>query len=106
ADAADRKTTRRQPLIRIVGAERQAILGARGEHAIGLARAARHEVIDHHAEIGLGPVENDRIAAGRETGGIETGDKSLCRSLFVAGGAVDLSGEKKTRKPFRLERWL
>ena len=56
-----------QPLVGVVGAELQAELGARREHAIGLGNPARNEVVDHHAEVPLGPRNDERIcrAAGR-----------------------------------------
>ena len=37
---------------------------------------------------------------------VETCKKSLCRSLFVACGAVDLAGEKQSAQTFRLQRRL
>ena len=49
-----------QPLVGIIGPQAQPIFGARGEHAIRLGNAARHEIVDHHAEVGLGPVEGNR----------------------------------------------
>ena len=64
-DAAQRNALIGQALIGIVGAQRQTILGARGEHAIGLGDAAGHEVVDHHAEIAVGAVEHDRVGARR-----------------------------------------
>ena len=54
SDAADVDAERRQPLVGIVGAKRKAVLGAAGEHAIGLGHAAGDEVVDHHAEIAVG----------------------------------------------------
>ena len=65
ADAAERNTPVRQALIGIVGAQRQPIFGARGEHAIGLGDAAGDEIVDHHAEIAFGAVEHDRRARRR-----------------------------------------
>ena len=58
ADAAERDALVGQPLVGVVGAQRQAIFGARGEHAIGLADALGDEIVDHHAEIGFGAVED------------------------------------------------
>ena len=54
ADAADFRPSRRQALVGVVGAQAQPVLGARGEHAVGLGDAARHQVVDHHADIGVG----------------------------------------------------
>ena len=59
ADAADRDALSGQPLIGIVGAQRQPIFGARGEHAVRLGDAARDQIVDHHAEIAFGAIEDD-----------------------------------------------
>ena len=50
-----------KPLVGIVGAQRQAILRPRGEHAVRLGDAAGHEVVDHDADIAVGPVEDDSV---------------------------------------------
>ena len=106
ADAADGNSFRGQALVRVVGPQRQPIFGARGEHAIRLADAARHQVVDHHADVGLRAIENDLGPLAGARGGIEACNKSLCRRFFVAGGAVDLAGEKKSAQPFGLQRRL
>ena len=54
---------RREAAVGIVGAQGQAVLGTAGEHAVGLGHAARDEVVDHDAEIGLAAVEDERVAA-------------------------------------------
>ena len=64
-DAAERDALAGQPLVGIVGAQRQPVLGARGEHAIGLGDAAGDQVVDHHAEIAFGAVEHDRARRRR-----------------------------------------
>ncbi len=54
-----------QAPVGIVGAQRQAIFGARREHPVRLAHPARHQVVDHDAEIGFSAIEHDwRRAAG------------------------------------------
>ena len=65
--------------------------------------AARHEIVDHHAEIAVGAVEHDRLAAAGGQCGVQTRNKSLCRSLFIAGRAVDLAGQKQPRQPLGLQ---
>ena len=42
-----------QAQVGIVLAQLQAVLGAAGEHAVRLGHAARHQVVDQHAEVGL-----------------------------------------------------
>ena len=65
ADAADRDALAGQPLIGVVGPQRQPIFGPRGEHPIRLGDAAGHQIVDHHAEIAFGAVEHDRPARRR-----------------------------------------
>ena len=62
-DAAGGDRLGRQPRRGIVGAQPKPIFGARGEHAIGLGNALEDEVVDHHADIGIGAVEEDRRRA-------------------------------------------
>ena len=104
ADAAERDPPARQPLIGIVGAQRQPIFGARREHAIRLADAAGHQIVDHDAEIAFGAIEDDRRAPPRSRRGIETGDQALRRSLLIAGGAVDLARQEQPRQALGLQR--
>src|SRR5690606_7228140 len=105
ADATDINAARRQALIGIVRPQNEAILRARGEHAVGLARAARYQVVDQYPDIRIGAVEQKAPcpAPGRK-GCVDAGDDALRRRLFVAGGAVDLSGEKQPLDAPRLER--
>ena len=96
ADAAERDALVGQPFVGVVGAQRQPVFGARGEHAIGFADALGGEIVDHHAEIGFGAVENraPSCAAGAARR-VEASDQPLRGRFLVAGGAVDLAGEKK-----------
>ena len=59
-DRADPEPQRGQPLVGIVGAQGQPVLGARGEHAVGLGGPAGHQIVDEDADIGVGPVEHER----------------------------------------------
>ena len=54
---------RGQPLVGIVGPQGQPVFGARGEHPVGLAGAAGHQIVDQHADIGVGAVERRAAAA-------------------------------------------
>ena len=103
ADATERDAFAGETLIGVVGAQLQTIFGARREHAVGLADAARHEIVDHHADVGFGAIENDFIAVTGQRGCVETGQKPLRRSLFVTGGAVDLASEKQPAQTFRFQ---
>ena len=104
-DQPQRQSGRRQTLVGIVGAQAQAVFGARGEHAIGLGDAARHQVVDHHAHIAVG-ARDDEIAptSGRLERGVDAGGDTLGARLLVAGGAVDLAGQEQPRQPLDLER--
>ena len=64
-DDAECLARRRQTPVGVVGPQRQPIFGARGEHAIGLADALRGQVVDQHADIGVGAVERPAARAGR-----------------------------------------
>ena len=102
-DAADRNPLPGQPLVRIVGPQGQPILGARGEHAVRLGDAAGHQVVDHHAEIAFGAVENDLGRRRRPRSRVEPRHQALRRGLLVAGGAVDLAGQEKPRQTLGLQ---
>ena len=92
-DAARVDPDRRQPLIGIVGAERKPVLGARGEHAIGLADTARDEVVDHDAHIAVGAPDDERLGAARGARRIQPGEQPLRRRFLIARRAVDLAGK-------------
>ncbi len=93
-----------QPHVGIVFAQLQPVFGAAGEHAIGLGDAARDEVIDQHAEVGLVPPRTPGILALHLQAGVDARQQPLCRRLFVAGGAVDLAGEKQAADRLGFER--
>ena len=76
-------------------AQRQPVFGARGEHAVGFGDAARHQIVDHHANIGLGAVEHRGALPGRRARRVQPGDQALRGGLLIAGRAVDLSGAEQ-----------
>ena len=96
ANATHRHASGSQAFIGVVGAERQPIFGARGEHAVGFADPARHQIVDHHANIGFGAIEGHWLPPGGASCSVQPGDEPLRRRLFIAGGAVDLAGEIQT----------
>ena len=82
ADTAERNAAVGQPLVGVVGAQRQPVLRPRGEHPVGLGDAAGHQIVDHHAEVAsvrgrtvIGP------AAAGPARGVETRDQPLGRRL-------------------------
>ena len=103
-DTAQRNAPARQALIGIVGAQSQPVFGTRCEHPIRLADAARHQIIDHDPEIAFRPIEQDWRRAGGTSRGVEAGDKALRGGLLIAGGAIDLPGEKQPAQALGLQR--
>jgi hypothetical protein len=76
------------------------VLRAGREHAVGLAaHAFRHQIVDQHADVALVAPENDRRFASDGAGRVDAGHQALSGRLFVAGRAVDLSGEKESGDP-------
>ena len=84
---------RRQAPIGIVMPQQQAVLGAAGEHAIRLVDAAGDEVVDHHAQVGFVAAKDQGIASLQRQCRVGAGQQSLGGRLFVARGAVELSGQ-------------
>ena len=103
-DATDLDARRRQPLVGIVGPQHKAVLGARRKHAVGLRRPQGHQVVDHDADIGLRPVEDEAVATARRQGGVDAGHQALGGGLFIAGGAVNLPGQEQPRRAPGLQR--
>ena len=61
---AELQGQRPQPLFGVVAAQLQAVLGARGEHAVRLGDLLGDQVVDQHAEVGLAAAER-QLAPGR-----------------------------------------
>ena len=95
-DEAEITAQRGQTLIGIVGPKAKAILGATGKHAIWLCYAVRGEIVDHHADIGLGAIDDELGQRQRGCGSVSAGHKALCSGLLITGGAVDLAGEEQS----------
>jgi len=89
-----------QTLIRIICAKEEAIFRTRGEHAIGLCHAFRNQIVNHHTDIGLAAVQNERLTRLCGEGGIRACHQALCRRLFISGRAVDLPREEQPRLRF------
>ena len=95
---------RRQPPVRVVGPQGQAVLRPRSEHPVGLVDAAGDQIVDQHADVAVGAVDGDGAAAGRPARRVQSGHQSLGGRLLVAGGAVDLAREEQTPRPAGLQR--
>ena len=92
-----------QALVGVIGPQGQAVLRPRGEHPVRFGDSAGYEIVDHHAEIAVGAVENDRLSVARGQCCIQACNNSLRRRLFIAGGAVDLASQEKPRQPLGLQ---
>ena len=95
-EQAEPLADRRQPPVGVVLAQQQPILGARGEHPVRLAAdSARHQVVDHHADIGLVAPQNQRRFAANLKRRVDSRHQTLRARFLVAGRAVDLAGEEQ-----------
>ena len=95
---------RRQALVGVVGPQRQSVLGPAGEHPVGLGHPACDQIVDHHADIGLVPAEDDRVRSGGGAGGVQPGEETLGPRLLIARGAVDLAGQIQSAPFLDLQR--
>ena len=97
---------RRQAQVGVVLAQQQAIFRAAREHPIRLARAARDEIVDQHADVGLVAARPPRRALLHAQRRIDAGEDALRGGLFVAGRAVDLAREEQAGDELRLQAVL
>src|SRR5690348_1213388 len=93
-----------QAQIGVVFSEQEPVLGAAGEHAIGLTRASRNEIIDEHPDVGLAPLGQPGVAASQCEGGIDPGYQSLGGGFLVTCRAIDLPREKQSLNVTCLQR--
>ncbi len=102
-DAAPGDPLSGQPQIGVVGPQRQAELGARGEHPIRLATPCVVRSSTITPKIGFGPVEpDDRLPAG-DAGGVDAGDQPLRAGFLITGRAVDLARQEQARQRPQLQ---
>ena len=85
-----------ETLISVIVAEEEAMLGAGGEHAVGVFDTFSHEVVDHNADEAVVAGEDDFGLIGRKAGSVDSGDDALPGGFFVAGCSVDLPGEEES----------
>ena len=62
-DQSDLVSDRREALIGIVLTQQKTILRARSHHPVRLTVFLRDQIVDQHADIGVGPVERHGCAA-------------------------------------------
>ena len=95
-----------QAQIGIVFAQQQAVFGARGEHAVRLARAQRDQIVDQYADVGFVTTRLPGIAPCARQPALMPASSPCARSLFVTGGAVDLAGEEQSLHMACFQRML
>ena len=78
-------------------------LRARGEESVGLIDAACDEVVDEHADVRTFAPQDERGAVAGAQPGIQPREDPLPTRFFVAGGAIDLSGEEQSVNRANLE---
>ena len=98
-DQTDPPADRRQPAVGVVVPQQQAVLGPASEHAVRLIDAPGDEVVDEHADIRLGAVQDQGVFAFHPERRVDAGHQPLRRCLLVAGRAVDLPREITARRP-------
>ena len=81
-------------MIRIIRAQQQAIFRAGRKHAVGLCDALCDQIINHHADIGLATVKDERLAGLRGEGSICPGHEALRGGFLITRRAVDLASEE------------
>ena len=101
--AADPDPKRGEPRIGVRRAQPQPIFRACSEHAVGFGHSLEREVVDHHRQIAVGPVERRGRKALLRTGGVQAGHEALRRSLFIARRAIDLARAIQPRQGAELE---
>src|SRR6185436_12454690 len=81
-----------EPEVSIVFTKHQAIFSAARKHAVGLADAARDEVVHQDAQIRFIPARTPGVSAERLQSGVKSGKQALRRRFLVSRRTVDLAG--------------
>ncbi len=102
-DETQRVRLRGESDIAVVVSQEKTMFCPTGEHAIGLGGTFRDEIVHENTEIGIGTGENQGRFSDELEGGIGSGEEPLPCGFFVAGGAVDLSGEVQVGDAFGFE---
>ena len=103
-DQADRPAELGQAEVGVVVPEQEPVLGAAGEHPVGLVDPPGHEVVDQDADVGLRAVDDERVGSpGPSRAALIPAIEPLRGGLLVAGRAVDLAGEEEAGDGLGLE---
>ena len=96
-------TQRSEANIGVVLTQKNSILSARGEHAVGLVYTLRHKVIYQHSYVGFVAREYHTPLPSQFANSIDARHESLCGGLLIARCAVYLTGEVEALHEFGLE---
>ena len=97
---------RREARVGVVLTQKDAILGAGGEHAVRLVYALCDQIIDENAYISLVAVQDYGRVSSALAGRVDACHQSLSRCFLVARGAVYLSREVECFDFLRFQRVL
>src|SRR5690606_2483862 len=75
--------------------EQQPMLGPAREHAVRLARALGHEIVDQDTRVALMPGDHQRRLLADLMHGVDASHQALSGGFLVAGRAVDLAGKEQ-----------
>ena len=105
-DQTDAAADRRKPFVGIVLTKQDTVFGTGSKHPVRLIHAFGHQVVDQHTDISLVALEDQRLLAGQLEMRIDAGHQALRGGFFVAGRAVDLSGQIEAGDDARFQRGL
>ena len=80
---------------RVALAEKKAVLGSRGEHAVRLSGPLGNEIVNEHTEVRFMSRKREWRPSQDLQGGVRPRDETLSGRLLVAGRAVHLSCQKQ-----------
>ena len=92
-----------QPLVGVIDAQVQPELSPRGEHAVRFVNALVHQIVDQDSRVALRAADYQRFAALDAQRGVDARHNALASGFFVAGGTVDLPGQKQVLDLLRFE---
>ena len=80
-----------QTLVCVVLAQQQTVLRTAGHHPVRVRAALGDQIVDQRSDIAGSAVQNNRLLTLHPTCSVDACNQSLCRSLLITGGSVELS---------------
>src|SRR5262249_28469981 len=93
AHQPDPKCAPGQPLISVILAQKQSVLGTARKHPIRLFGSFGDEIVNENPDIGLRPIQDKWWKSLNLQRSVGSGNQPLSRRLFVSRGAVHLSSQ-------------